>query len=209
MTRASFSREELDHARDNTLGAYERGAADWDRHRVRSLPEQAWLERFLTHVPAGGTVLDLGCGAGDPITGYLLNADRAVMGIDFSESMLAIARARYPQAEFRLGDMRDLKLDGRFCGALSWDGSFHLTIAEQRHLIATLARHLQPGSPLLLTIGDEHGETIGHVQGEPIYHASLSLDEYRGLLEDTGFAAIDIVVEAAPIDRIVLFAVRQ
>ena len=209
MTRPVFSRAELNHARDNTLGAYERGAEGWDRHRTRNLAERPWLDRFLDHVPDEGTVLDLGCGAGDPIAGYLLAANRSVVGIDFSEPMLQLARARYPQAEFRRGDLRDFSLDGTFHGALSWDGSFHLSIAEQRRLIAKLAEHLEPGAPLMMTIGDEHGETIGHVEGEPIYHASLSLDEYREHLSATGFANIDIVVEARPIDRIVLFARRQ
>lgn len=208
MARPSFTREELDRARANTQGAYERGVAGWERHRTTSLRERPWLERFLKAVPADGRVLDLGCGTGDPIAGYLLAEGRQVHGIDFSEPMLAVARSRYPDATFEFGDMRSLTLDGSYEGALSWDGSFHLTINEQLALIETLAGHLLPGAPLMMTIGDERGETIGRVDDEPIYHASLAHDEYRELLADAGFTGVDIVDDQSPVDRIVLFAVK-
>ena len=40
----------------------------------------------------------------------------------------------------------------------------------------------------MFTSGPRHGEAIGRLRGEPLYHASLSPDEYRALLAANGFA---------------------
>jgi SAM-dependent methyltransferase len=59
--------------------------------------------RFL--IPSGRRVLDLGCGNGD-----LLNAVEPSLGVgvDFSPSSIAAARARHPQLSFVVADVHDL-----------------------------------------------------------------------------------------------------
>ncbi len=49
-----------------------------------------------------GTVVDLGCGSG-ALAAHLCDAGYRVLGIDVSEAMVALARARAPKAEFRVG----------------------------------------------------------------------------------------------------------
>jgi len=39
----------------------------------------------------------------------------------------------------------------------------------------------------MFTSGTSNGEAIGTLRGEPLYHASLSADEYRSLLTENGF----------------------
>lgn len=175
---------------------YDENAASWDAGRSRTLFEKPWLDRLLTRVPPGGEVLDLGCGAGEPVAGYLLARDRAVTGVDFSPAMLAIARGRFPQARWLEADMRRLDLGKRFRGIVAWDSFFHLTRSEQRALIPRLARHLLPGGGLLLTVGPGDGEALGRVGEGTVYHASLSQSEYRERLAQAGlvvegFAADD------------------
>ena len=69
---------------------YERHARDFDRDRSRSLQEKAWLDRFLGHVRPSGIVLDVGCGMGEPIARYLIEAGFQVVGIDSSPSLIAL-----------------------------------------------------------------------------------------------------------------------
>ena len=178
---------DLGTIRASTKAVYERQAVGWDRHRPKGLIEKPWLDRFLAHVPENGTVLDLGCGAGEPIVGYLLGEGRQVVGIDFSMPMLDIARERYPAATFIEQDIRQLRLQGTYQGALSWDGSFHLTADEQVNLIAALGLVLDAGAPLMLTIGREASEVTGVVEGETVYHASLSEEGYRECLDKNSF----------------------
>jgi SAM-dependent methyltransferase len=166
---------------------YERHAHGFDRDRNRSLQEKVWLDRFLGHVQPGKTVLDVGCGMGEPIARYCLEAGFRVVGIDSSLSMIAMCRARFPHAEWYVADMRDLALGRRFEGILAWDSFFHLTAHAQRGMFPRFASHAQPGAPLLFTSGTSEGEAIGSYCGEPLYHASLNVAEYEHLLASSGF----------------------
>lgn len=172
------------------MDLYERQAANFDRDRGRSLQEKGWLDRFLVLVPRGGTVLDVGCGMGEPIARYLLQAGRTVTGVDSSISMIAMCRARFPHGEWIVGDMRQLALGRRFNGLIAWDSFFHLTRADQRAMFPVFAAHVAPGGVLMFTSGPSDGEATGMYHGEPLYHASLSPEEYRQLLSSHGFTVI-------------------
>lgn len=56
---------------------------------------------------AVGRICDLGCGPGH-IAAYLRERGAAVLGIDISAGMVAQARQRYPDIEFRQGKMAAL-----------------------------------------------------------------------------------------------------
>jgi SAM-dependent methyltransferase len=169
---------------------YERHARDFDRDRGRGLQEKTWLDRFLGHVPPGGLVLDIGCGMAEPIARYLLEAGFRVVGIDSSPSLIAMCRARFPDAEWLVGDMRQMALERRFDGLLAWDSFFHLNMDDQRAMFSRFAAHVRPGAPLLFTSGPAQGEAIGSYCDEPLYHASLDPSAYEGLLSANGFSVV-------------------
>jgi 2-polyprenyl-3-methyl-5-hydroxy-6-metoxy-1,4-benzoquinol methylase len=174
----------------NIVDLYERHALDFDRDRGRNLQEKAWLDRFLGHVRPGGTVLDIGCGMGEPIARYVIESGRRVIGVDSSSSMIALCRVRFPLSEWHLADMRTLALGRRFDGVLAWDSFFHLNADDQRGMFRRFAEHANPGAPLMFTSGSAHGEAIGSYCGEPLYHASLDRSEYRRLLAAHGFSVV-------------------
>ncbi|MCK7592347.1 class I SAM-dependent methyltransferase [Pseudomarimonas salicorniae] len=122
------------------------------------------------------------------------------VGLDASLPMLDLARGRWPAARFLHRDMRDLSGLADFDGVLSWDGSFHLTAAEQVRLIAAIGGCLRPHGAVLLTIGDAAGEVIGHVEGEAVYHASLAPDDYRSRFREAGFLDVEISLLDAACD---------
>jgi 2-polyprenyl-3-methyl-5-hydroxy-6-metoxy-1,4-benzoquinol methylase len=76
---------------------YQRHAQAYDRLRGRSLFEKSWLDAFSALLPAGGTVLDLGCGMGEPIARHLIERGFDVTGIDSSPPLIAMCERRYPQ----------------------------------------------------------------------------------------------------------------
>jgi SAM-dependent methyltransferase len=172
---------------------YERHAGRFDRDRNRSLQEKAWLDRFLGLVRPSGTVLDLGCGMGEPIARYCIESGFQVVGIDSSPSLIAMCRARLPGAEWFVRDMRGLVLDRRFDGILAWDSFFHLSADDQRGMFPVFGRHAHNGAPLMFTSGTSEGEAIGCYGGEPLYHASLDPSEYEHLLLTSGFSVLRYV----------------
>lgn len=182
-------------AKDSVVDLYQRHAAAYDRDRGRSLEERAWLDRFVGLVRPEGTVLDLGCGMGEPIARYLIEHGIDVVGVDASPAMIERCRVRFPDSEWVVADMRELELGRRFDGVLAWDSFFHLSMDDQRSMIPRFASHSRRGAALMFTSGPEEGEAIGSYYEEPLYHASLDPAEYEHLLATNGF-----VVEACVVD---------
>ena len=183
------------HLSENIIELYRKYAREWVALRGEDLYEKVWLDRLLALVPAQAQILDIGCGSGKPIAAYLLAQGYTVTGVDSSETMLLMARQNFPEQTWLQADMRQFNLAQKFDAILAWDSFFHLTQDDQRHMFAQFARHAKLGTVLMFTSGPEHGEAIGELFGEPLYHASLSSEEYRHLLAQYGFEVLNMVVE--------------
>jgi SAM-dependent methyltransferase len=179
-------------AADTIIDLYERRAHDWvcDRSRQPVFIEQTWLDRFCALIKPRGTLLDIGCGPGEPMAAYLLAQGFDICGVDSSPTMISLAQGNFPDREWIIADMRALSLGRTFDGVMAWDSFFHLNYDDQRQMFPTFRAHAKPGAPLLFTSGPQHGEAIGSFRGEPLYHASLSPDEYRALLLENGFECV-------------------
>lgn len=185
-----MSETDFEAIKAGMAAVYERNAAVWDEGRDTSLREKDWLSRWLEDLPVPSKILDLGCGAGRPLSGYLVELGHEVVSVDASAAMVARAQANVPAATFQVADMRSLNLGQTFDAILSWDAFFHLSPEEQRATLPLILSHLKPGGHLLLTVGDDEGEVTGTVAGEPVYHGSLSPAEYLDTLQAAGFAEI-------------------
>lgn len=178
-----------------TREIYDSVATQYDADRSRAMFEARWLARFTACLPDGGRVLDLGCGAGEPIARWFIAEGFEVIGADFSQAMLDIASTRWPEGDWRQVDMRSLDLGETFDGIVCWNSFFHLTRDEQRSTLPRLATHLRPGGSLLVTVGPQDGEVTGTVGGKTVYHASLNLSEYARILEENGVRLTGFLAE--------------
>ena len=193
-----------------TQAVYDRHAGGYDAQRSRALFEARWLRRFASALPEGGHVLDLGCGSGRPIAGWLIGEGYRLTGADFSEPMLSLARTRWPEGDWRLADMRTLDIPDRFDGIIGWNSFFHLTQDEQRACLPRLARHLKPQGVLMVTVGPKADVAFGTVEGDPVYHASLSPAEYATILEASAMRLTAFIAEDPDCDyHSILIARRE
>ncbi|OUL32631.1 class I SAM-dependent methyltransferase [Nostoc sp. 106C] len=74
------------------------------------------LEILARHHIREGLIVDLGCGSGLSAQEFT-KAGYRVLGIDISESMIAIARERSPNAEFRIGSLFEVNIP--LCNAVT------------------------------------------------------------------------------------------
>lgn len=178
---------------ENIIALYERHANAWVQARLleSTLYEKPWLDRFCALLPPASSILDCGCGAGQPIARYLGQCGYAVMGIDSSPAMIRMFQACLPGQRAAVADMRTLCFPETFHGLLAWDSFFHLNHSDQRKIFSTFRKHAAPTAALMFTSGPSHGEIVGRLEGEPLYHASLDATEYRQLLEGQGFVVVD------------------
>lgn len=96
-----------------------------------------------------GRVIELGCGSGATAVA-LSEAGHDVLGIDASRAMIGLARARAPEASFRVGSWTDQPIDE--CDAvlaigevLGYVGSAKGTKEELRNLFGRVRSALRPG----------------------------------------------------------------
>lgn len=172
---------------------YKRYAKAWQRLRRESpFVEKAWLDRFIGQLPQADSpqVLDLGCGDGEPMAGYLIEQGAEITGVDITKRFIKSAKKLYKNHTWLIEDMRHVSLSEQFDGIIAWDSFFHLPQNDQSAMFKQFEKYAKPGAPLMFTTGHEHGEAIGSFNGHDLYHASLSSDEYRSLLIEHGFGLI-------------------
>jgi ubiquinone/menaquinone biosynthesis C-methylase UbiE len=149
----------------------------------------------------GARAVDVGCGAGRAVAELTGQGVRAV-GVDPDERMIAVARGRWPEADFRIADAYRLPLADASVAGYRADKVFH-ELAEPERALAEARRVLAAGGRI--TLVGQDWDTIVVDSDDPaltraIVHARADLTtapraarRYRALLLDAGFD--DVTVE--------------
>jgi ubiquinone/menaquinone biosynthesis C-methylase UbiE len=97
----------------------------------------------LSGLPRGARVADLGCGSG-VFTELLRRAGYSSVGLDISQKLVALGRAKYPGLELIEGDAENLPFDGESLDGLLLSGLVH-HFPDPRRLAAEVRRVLKRG----------------------------------------------------------------
>ena len=127
-------------------------AEDWNKgHQT----DDWWIDgtnTFCSFLPPGGTILDVGCGAGIK-SEYLSEKGFKITGIDFSEKFLEIARLKVPEIDFLVLDMKNLDtLDRTFDGVFVQAALLHIPKKEVPGVFDQFVRKLKPGGHLYVAV---------------------------------------------------------
>ncbi len=170
--------------------AYEKIVQWFDDARTKSLMESEYLNLIVKSIPAGGTILDLGCGTGEPIAQFFIEKGFKVTGVDGSKKMIELCKKRFPNEHWIVSDMREINLQQKFDVILAWHSFFHLDHDSQRKMFNLFESHIKPNGILAFTSGEKEGEVWSNNGGQELYHASLSTSEYENLLKAASFKVL-------------------
>ena len=168
-------------------------ALDPSPERMRS------LRQLLDLLPAGAEVLELGCGAGIPVTQALAERCR-VTGVDISAEQIALAERHVPDATFIRADMTALDFPaGSFDAVVAFYALIHVPRAEHAGLLGRIAAWLRPGGLLFATMGA--GDSPDGVEpdwlGAPMFFSHYDAEKNRDLVRQAGLEILsaDVVPE--------------
>lgn len=97
----------------------------------------------VAHFPRGAKVADLGCGSG-VFTDLLDQLGYEATGLDISPKLIELAQAKYPNVEFRLGDVEHLPFPDASLDGILLSGLVH-HLPNPALCAAEVLRVLRPG----------------------------------------------------------------
>ena len=131
---------------------YNRIASDWSKDHQE---DTWWVEgtnKFVSLLKSGNLVLDVGCGAGVK-SEYLINKGLKVVGIDFSEKMIEIAKQRMPDNKFLAVDILEpIKIKEQFDGIFAQAVLLHIPKKDIKRVISNLVSILKPKGYLYIAV---------------------------------------------------------
>ena len=176
--------------RKNAFKVYDKISEWFLENRSVSLMERKYLDYIKKSIPANASILDIGCGTGLPIFKYFYDQGYNIEGLDASKSMLNIAIENFPDSIFYLQDMRNISLDKKYNALIAWHSFFHLPSEDQKPLFKKFKDLLHAKGLLMFTSGPEDNEVWSNLDGQDLFHASLSSEEYKKLLEEANFEVL-------------------
>ncbi len=168
-----------------------------------SVTRLRYLALALELIPPGSVVLELGCGAGIPMT-VALARDRGVTGVDISATQLEIARRHVPSATFIQADMTALRFEpSSFDAVVAFYTLTHVPRDEHLPLLERISTWLRPGGLFLASMGadDEPGDVEADWLGVDMYFSHFGASANRRLVERAGLVIDRSELAVEPEDR--------
>lgn len=178
--------------KETVKAGYNKIADRYLEGRTRDSADIRLLDDLIPRLPAGAKVLDAGCGAGIPVA-QILSSQFKLIGVDFSEAQIKLAKKHVPQAEFICQDITRLEFpDETFDAICSYYAIIHIPREEHQPLFVNFHRMLKPGGLALLCLGAEHliDDIDDDYLGVRMYWSHFDTDTYLNMLKDIDFEII-------------------
>jgi len=154
------------------------------------------LDSFYAQLkPEHGRLLDLGCGAGEPVARYFIDQGWDVTGVDFSQCMLQLALNYVPEMRTINSDMLDIDFDANQFDAVTATYSlFHVSATAHAKLFEKMHRWLCPGGKALFTYatsaytGSDEFDGYKKFMDKELYYSHKTPENLYAVLKQTGFS---------------------
>ena len=151
----------------------------------------AALEDLASLLPSEAAVLDLGCGAGVPVTRWLAKRGFAVTGVDVSAKQLELARTLVLEGTFLRADMTEVVFwPETFAAVVAFHSIIHVPRTEHLTLLESIQGWLRPGGALLatMTVADYEGrDEDWEGWGAPMVWSHYGRDANVAMLREAAF----------------------
>lgn len=182
---------------------YDLIADDWDRTQADTTWWHEGKDKFISFLPTGSHVLDVGCGSGKQAQQFI-EAGYEVFGIDVSSRMIEICRRNIPAGAFGVLDMRDIDvLQEKFDGVYMQASLLHIPKKEVSKTFSNIISVLNQGGYLYVSVkqrrpdGPEEEIKMDNDFGYPFerFFSYFTVEEVRDLFRKENLAVVWSKVE--------------
>lgn len=177
-----------DHV-SRTVAVYDTIAKEY-ADAIENFAPKKERQKFLTLIPKGDKILDVGCAAGRD-SFYFAENGLKVVGIDLSEELLKLARKRESHVDFQKQDIRKLKFAANFFdGIWACASVLHLKREEIPEAFKQFYKLLKPNGILFISVkrGDGEVDVVDkRVPGLGRHFTLFQQDELKSRLVEAGF----------------------
>ena len=143
------------HSEDSTHRYYEDKAEEY-LARTSQLDMESLYKPFLELIPAGGTILDAGCGPGRDTLSFLKKGFQ-VTAFDASAKMVELASKQTGVAAFQMR-FQELKYEQEFDGIWACASLLHVPFCELEDVLTRFRRALKTGGICFMSFKQGNGE---------------------------------------------------
>lgn len=119
-----------------------------------------WIDEFARQCKKGGLVLDVGCGSGRDAR-YLSDKGFRIVGVDFSEKLIEIAKGKVPNVQFTVMDFEEMQfLEKHFAGIWANASLFHISKERLLPVLKKLRSYLIDKGLLFVNFRIGEGERM-------------------------------------------------
>jgi len=150
------------------------------------------LDDLVQRLPQGAKILDAGCGAGVPIA-RMLSHRFQVVGVDFAEAQIELARQMVPKAQFVVQDLTDLSFsDSSFDAICSYYAIIHIPREFHEEIVRRFYRVLKPSGLALLCLGadDLEEDMVEDYLGVRMFWSHFDANTNLKMLTAAGFRIV-------------------
>jgi ubiquinone/menaquinone biosynthesis C-methylase UbiE len=164
------------------------GEATWPRMR--------WLRRLLDQLEPGSSVLDLGCGSGDPADVEIAKQHQ-VTGVDISQAQIGLAIQNVPTGHFLHGDAASVEFPAAsFDAVVSFYTLEHIPREEHKAVLRRIHHWLRADGMLLISMeAGEYDDVMGEWLGVPMFISCFEPETTKRLVAEAGFELLETAVE--------------
>lgn len=153
--------------------------------------ENEHVKKFLSLLPKGSKILDVGCGPGEDAK-FATENGFDVTGIDASKQMIKIAKKNCPKGKFKTRDIKDMDFKSETFDAII--AAFVLQHVHKKHVLHIMGKFhqfLKKGGLLYMAL--QHGKSREIYREEVLNQERLffniySFSEIEKILTHAGFS---------------------
>lgn len=203
MITASMSDKQKFNA---TISWYNNNAQQYI-DQINNSPEKELLNRFVSKLKSGGTILDAGSAGGRDTHIFKLKGFEPI-GIDIAQSFVELASKKYPDLTFVYGSFLNLPFEDKyFDGIWAHASLLHFESTEEvEKSLQEFYRVMKLGGILHVfvkqQIGKDSIQEVAHQYSGQFkrFFRFFKKEEINYLLEKSGFKIIDITDNYVPSD---------